>query len=62
VVVKGVVHLLSKSYISVPEDEQKRVVDSMRNTLKTKEKTWINKEEGVFEYPYEITVMTVPRK
>jgi len=60
----GVVsRLLSKSYIAVlPEHERKRVVDSLRNILETERKTWINEEEGVFEYPYETTVVTVRRK
>jgi len=62
--VEGVVaRSLSKSYISVlPEDEQKRVADSVRKVLETEEKTWINEEESVFEYPYETTVVTVRRK
>ena len=54
---------LSKSYISVLSDyEQKEVTDSLRNILETEQKIWINKEEGVFEYPYETTVVTARRK
>jgi len=33
----------------------------MRNVLETEEKMWINKEEGVFEYPDETTVVCVHR-
>lgn len=46
----------------LPEDERERVVDRLRNILETEQKTWINEEEGVFEYPYETTVVTVHRK
>ena len=54
---------LSKSYISaLPEGERKKVVDSLRNILETEQKTWINEEGGVFEYPYETTVVTIRRK
>jgi hypothetical protein len=64
VTIEGVVtRALSKSYISAfPEDEQKKVVDSLRNILATEQKTWVNEEEGVFEYPYETTVVTIRRK
>ena len=54
---------LSKSYVSaLPEDERKKVADSLRTILKTEQKTWINEEEGVFEYPYETTVVTIHKK
>ena len=54
---------LSKSYISaLPEGERKKVEDSLRNILETEQKTWVNEEEGVFEYPYETTVVTERRK
>jgi len=54
---------LSKSYISaLPEDGRKKVADTLRNILETGQKTWINEEEGVFEYPYGTTVVTVRRK
>jgi len=54
---------LSKSYISaLPEGERKRVADALRNISETEQKTGINEEEGVFEYPYETTVVTVHRK
>ncbi|KAF9647578.1 S-adenosyl-L-methionine-dependent methyltransferase [Thelephora ganbajun] len=54
---------LSKSYISIlPEDERDKVVDNLRNILETEQKTWINNEEGVFEYPYETTVVIIHRR
>ena len=54
---------LSKSYIStLPEGERKKVADSLRNILETEQKTRINEEGGIFEYPYETTVVTVRRK
>ena len=64
VTIGGVVsRLLSKSYIAaLSEDERKRVEDSLRNILETEWKTWINEEEGVFEYPYETTVVAIRRK
>lgn len=62
--IEGVVtRSLSKSYVAaLPEDERKRVADSVQNVLETEKKTWVNEEEGVFEYPYETTVVTVHRK
>ena len=62
--IEGVVaRALSKSYISaLPEIEQNEVADSLRNILGTEQKTWVNEEEGVFEYPYETTVVTIRRK
>jgi len=33
----------------------------MRKVLET-EKTWINEEGGIFEYPYETMVMIVHRR
>ena len=62
--VEGVVtRALSKSYISaLPEDERTKVADNLRSVLETEEKKWVNKEEGVFEYPYETAVVTVRRK
>lgn len=62
--VEGVVaRALSKSYISVlHDDEKKEVVDTLRRILETEQKTWISEEEGVFEYPYETTVVTVHRE
>jgi len=64
ITIEGVVtRSLSKSYISaLPEDERKSVADSLRNILGSEQKTWVNEEEGVFEYPYETTVVTVHRK
>jgi len=64
VTVEGVVaRSLSKSYISaLPEDERKIVANKVKNVLKTEQKIWINEEEGIFEYPYETTVVTVHRK
>jgi len=64
VTVEGVVaRSLSKSYISaLPEDERKIVANDVKNVLETEQKIWINEEEGVFEYPYETTVVTVHRK
>jgi len=54
---------LSKSYISVlPDDERKRVADDVRNILNNEPKTWITEEEGVFEYPYETMVVVVHKK
>ena len=62
--IEGVVaRALSKSYISaLPKIEQNKVADSLRNILETEQKTWVNEEEGVFEYPYETTVVTIRRK
>ena len=62
VTTEGVIaRALSKSYISaLPEGERNQVADSLRNILETEQKTWIN--EGVFEYPYETTVVTIRRK
>ena len=62
--IEGVVaRALSKSYISaLAEAEQNKVADSLRNILETEQKTWVNEEEGVFEYPYETTVVTIRRK
>ena len=62
--VEGVVaRALSNSYISVlPESERKKVVGNLRNILEAEQKVWVNKEEGVFEYPYETTVVTIRRK
>ena len=64
VTAEGVVaRSLSKSYIaSLSEDERKRVADRVGNVLETEQKTWINEEEGVFEYPYETMVVTACRK
>jgi hypothetical protein len=64
ITIEGVVtRALSKSYISVlPEDEREKVADSLRKILATEQKTWVNEEEGVFEYPYETTVVTIRRK
>ena len=64
VTIQGVVaHALRKSYISaLPEIEQNKAADSLRNILETQQKRWVNKEEGVFKYPYETTVMTMRRK
>jgi len=64
VTIEGVVARgLSKSYISVlPQEEQNKVEDSLRNVLGTEQKTWINEGEGAFEYPYETTLVTVRRK
>jgi len=64
VTTEGVVtRALSKSYISaLPEGEQKKVTDNLRNILETEQKTWVDEEEGVFEYPYETTVVTIRRK
>ena len=64
VTTEGVIaRTLSKSYISaLPEGERKEVADSLRNILETEQKTWINEEGGVFEYPYETTVVTIRRK
>ena len=54
---------LSKSYIAVlPDEERGKVAESLRNIFETERKTWVNEEEGVFEYPYETTVMAVRRK
>ena len=54
---------LSKNYIfALPEIEQNQVADSLRNILETKQKTWVNGGEGIFEYPYQMTVMTLTRK
>jgi hypothetical protein len=64
VTTEGVVtRALSKSYISVLSDEERgKVVDGLRNILETEQKSWVNEEEGVFEYPYETTVVVVNRK
>jgi hypothetical protein len=62
--VEGVVaRALSKSYISVlPDREREEVVDNLRNVLETERKTWIDEEGGIFEYPYETTVVTAHKK
>ena len=62
--VEGVVaRALSKSYIcTLSEDERTKVADDLRSVLEAEEKTWINKEEGVFEFPYESRVVTIRRK
>ena len=58
-----VTRALSKSYIAVlPEDERKKVADSLMNILETEKKSWINEAKGVFEYPYGTTVVIVHRK
>ena len=64
VTIEGVIVLaLSKSYISaLPEIEQNKMADGLRNILETQQKTWVNEEEGVFEYPYQTTVVTIRRK
>ena len=61
--VEGVVaRSLNNSYISaLPQDERKVVANNLKIFLETEQKIWIN-EEGVFEYPYETTVVTVHRK
>lgn len=63
VTVEGVLaRALSKSYISVlPDDEKKEVADSLKQILETEQKIWVT-EDVVFEYPYETTVVTVLRK
>jgi len=50
------------SLSALPEIEQNKVADSLRNILEIEQKTWVNEEEGVFEYPYETTVVTIRRK
>ena len=58
----AIARALSKSYISaLPKIKQNKVADNLRNILETEQKTWVNEEEGVFEYPYETTVVTVRR-
>lgn len=43
-----------------PEDEWKMIVNILKNVLGSEEKARIN--EGVFEYLYETTVVTIHRK
>jgi len=64
VTVEGVVaRSLSRSYISaLPEGEREIVANNVRNVLEAEQKTRINEQEGVFEYPYRTTVVTVRRK
>jgi hypothetical protein len=48
----------SKSYISVlSEEKQKEVLENVRHLFQSKsdeelERKWIDKEKGIFEYPY----------
>jgi len=64
VTTEGVIsRALSKSYISVlPEGGRKKVAGNLRDIFETEQKTWISEAEGLFEYPYETTVVTVKRK
>ena len=56
-----IVRALSKSYISaLSEGERNKVADNLRNILETEQKTWVNEEEGVFEYPYVAREKTHP--
>jgi SAM-dependent methyltransferase len=54
----------SKSYIAVlPETEKAKVQDDVRDILRRGDDlTWINKEEGAFEYPYKSYVAIMRKK
>ncbi|EJD02306.1 WD40 repeat-like protein [Fomitiporia mediterranea MF3/22] len=54
----------SKSYIAIqPPDVQKQVRERIREIVeKGEEKVWIDKEKGVFEYPYKTAVVVLRRK
>ncbi len=54
----------SKSYIAVlPQDEKAAVQDAIRKIVDDgAEKVWINKSEGIFEYPYKVDVVIAHKK
>ncbi|KAL5511249.1 hypothetical protein ACEPAH_4464 [Sanghuangporus vaninii] len=56
--------VLSKSYIAVqPKEVQEAIKQGIHNILeKGDEKIWIDKEQGVFEYPYKTFVVVMRRK
>lgn len=56
----------SKSFIAVLEREKKEeyieLVEKMREVLNKEEKSWIDMERGLFEYPYKTTVVVARKK
>ncbi|EJD53007.1 S-adenosyl-L-methionine-dependent methyltransferase [Auricularia subglabra TFB-10046 SS5] len=53
----------SKSFISLlPDDEKAKVVAAVRQIIAEEPKTWINEQEGVFEYPYQTTLIVMRKK
>ncbi|KAJ3990130.1 S-adenosyl-L-methionine-dependent methyltransferase [Lentinula detonsa] len=67
--VEGVVQRVSsKSYIAILEQESKdeynKLVQNVKELLKREdvEKSWVDTEKGVFEYPYKSTVVVARKK
>lgn len=56
--------VLSKSYITcLPKEEQDEVVKRVRGIVSAAEdKVWIDKEKGIFEYPYETMLYTMRKR
>ncbi|KAF9053225.1 S-adenosyl-L-methionine-dependent methyltransferase [Panaeolus papilionaceus] len=53
----------SKSYIAVLEKEEKeKVQERIRQIIDEADKTWVDKEKGVFEYPYKCWVVVAQKK
>lgn len=58
----------SKSYVSVlSQEEQDEVCDKVRKLFQSKsdeelQRTWIDKEKGVFEYPYKTDLYLFRKK
>jgi len=56
----------SKSYIAIlakeNKEEYERLIDKVKGMLAKEEKKWIDKDAGVFEYPYKTTVVVAKRK
>ena len=53
----------SKSYVSnLPEDEKRKVIETVHHILDEEPKTWLRKEEGVFAYPYKTTLVVASKK
>ena len=55
---------LSKSYIAVLSEEEKAkaVEDVKEIVLQGEEMVWIDKEKGIFEYPYQTFVVIASKK
>ncbi|KAK7446381.1 hypothetical protein VKT23_004233 [Stygiomarasmius scandens] len=54
----------SKSYIALlPADEKEKVISDVRAVLqKGEDKEWIDKDKGIFKYPYQTFVVTCHKK
>lgn len=54
--------VLSKSYITLLSDEQKKkLCEEIEKVVEQEDKTWIDESSGVFAYPYKTTVISMKK-